>query len=68
MSDRGGADTTMVVAQVTELEMWEDGRARHLEDEYRCYAVETMSDGSLKMGQANGETCVGMTREGEHKL
>ena len=56
-----------MVAQVSESEIWADGRARYLEDEYRCYAVEEMPNGEgYKIGQANGETCVGMTRSFRH--
>ena len=56
-----------MVAQVSESEIWADGRARYLEDEYRCYAVERMpGGGGYKVGQANGETCVGMTRSFRH--
>ena len=66
-SRRHGSHTTLMVAQVSESEVWADGRARYLEDEYRCYAVEETPDGGgYKVGQANGETCVGMTRSFRH--
>ena len=66
-SRRHGGVITLLVAQVSESEIWADGRARYLEDEYRCYALEEMPEGGgYKMGQANGETCVGMTRSFRH--
>ena len=52
----------MLVAQVDEVEMWSDGRARQLEDEYRCYPMQAMADGSIKLGQVNGETCPSFAR------